>query len=128
MLGEAVHFIDFMQYMVGAAPVSVFAQSLHSPTADVIDSGTVVIHVRYADGSMGTMSYLSNGDKSLGRERIEVFCDTPWHVKQPQAKVWDPSMSDEEVLADVEARFRDEPEFSPMADYRARRAVDFGER
>jgi catechol-2,3-dioxygenase len=58
---------------------------------------------------------------------IEVFCDTPWHVKQPQARGWDPSMSDEEVLARVEADFKDEPEFRPMEDYRAERAKAFGE-
>ena len=58
---------------------------------------------------------------------IEVFCDTPWHVKQPQLRGWDPSMSDDEVLAAVTKEFEDEPEFSPMADYRAKRAIDFGE-
>lgn len=58
---------------------------------------------------------------------IEIFCDTPWHVQQPQAKGWDPSMSVEEVLADVEARFRDEPEFMAMDAYRAAQAEVFGE-
>jgi hypothetical protein len=36
-------------------------------------------------------------------------------------------MSDEEVLARVEADFKDEPEFRPMEDYRAERAKAFGE-
>lgn len=58
---------------------------------------------------------------------IEVFCDTPWHVKQPQAKRWDPSMSEEEVLAAIETEFRDEPEFMPMASYRTKQAELFGE-
>ena len=58
---------------------------------------------------------------------IEVFCDTPWHVKQPQLKVWDPTQSDEEVMAFVENKFRDAPEFGSMADYRAERARAFGE-
>jgi catechol-2,3-dioxygenase len=58
---------------------------------------------------------------------IEVFCDSPWHVKQPQGKVWDPTKSDDEILSDVEALFRDEPEFSPMAAYHEKRAADFGE-
>jgi catechol-2,3-dioxygenase len=58
---------------------------------------------------------------------IEVFCDTPWHVKQPQVKRWDPSQSADEVLADVEARFKDEPEFMPMEQYRAQQAAVFGE-
>lgn len=75
ILGEAVHFIDYMQYVVGAPPVKVFAQSLHSPSRDIIDADSVMINVQYADGSTGVMSYLSNGDKSFGRERIEVFGD-----------------------------------------------------
>lgn len=75
ILGEAVHFIDFMQFVIGAPPVKVFAQSVHSATGDIIDADNVTINVQYADGSIGTMSYLSNGDKSLGRERIEVFGD-----------------------------------------------------
>lgn len=75
ILGEAVHFIDFMQFMVDAAPKRVFTQSIHSPTGDVIDSDSVIINVQYEDGSIGAMSYLSGGDKSFGRERIEVFGD-----------------------------------------------------
>jgi catechol 2,3-dioxygenase len=58
---------------------------------------------------------------------IEIFCDTPWHVRQPQIKPWDPSLSDDEVMASVEERFRDEPEFMPMERYRAERAKEFGE-
>ena len=58
---------------------------------------------------------------------IEVFCDSPWHVKQPAGQGWDPSMSDDEVLADVEAKFRDDSEFRPMEDYRAAKAKEFGE-
>jgi catechol-2,3-dioxygenase len=58
---------------------------------------------------------------------LEVFCDTPWHVKQPQLRGWDPSLGDEEILEAVEKEFQNAPEFSPMADYRAKRAIDFGE-
>ena len=58
---------------------------------------------------------------------IEIFCDTPWHVPQPQVRPWDPSKSDEEVLASVEADFRDAPGFMPMEHYRAERAKAFGE-
>lgn len=58
---------------------------------------------------------------------VEVFCDTPWHVKQPQIGRWDPSLTSDEVLAAVEARYRDEPEFMPMEQYRQDRAKAFGE-
>lgn len=58
---------------------------------------------------------------------IEVFCDTPWHVAQPQVREWDPAQTDDEVLAMIEAEFSGEPEFMPMADYRERQAARFGE-
>lgn len=58
---------------------------------------------------------------------IEVFCDTPWHVKQPQAKTWDPTLSADEVLAWVESSFKDSEEFMPMEEYRQKQAVIFGE-
>lgn len=58
---------------------------------------------------------------------IEIFCDTPWHVPQPQLKGWEPSTSAEEVLASVEAKFASEPGFTPMAEYRSAQAKAFGE-
>ena len=58
---------------------------------------------------------------------IEIFCDTPWHVVQPQMKGWDPTESPEEILANVEASFRDEPKFQPMEAYQAEKAKQFGE-
>jgi catechol-2,3-dioxygenase len=53
---------------------------------------------------------------------IEIFCDTPWHVRQPQAKPWDMSMSDDEVRTWTRAEFEKEPEFGPIEDYYAARA------
>ena len=50
---------------------------------------------------------------------IEVFCDTPWHVAQPQGKPWDPSMSEEALLAWTEKEFGDEPGFGPIEDFYA---------
>ncbi len=75
ILGEAVHFIDFAQYLVDAVPQRVYAQSIHSATNDIIDGDTVTINVTYNDGSMSSIHYLSTGDTALGRERIEVYGD-----------------------------------------------------
>ncbi|NCG39031.1 MAG: hypothetical protein GWP48_16135 [Actinobacteria bacterium] len=58
---------------------------------------------------------------------VEIFCDTPWHVPQPQLQGWDPSKSPEEVLAYVEAQFANEPGFAPMEQYRSDQAKAFGE-
>jgi catechol 2,3-dioxygenase len=53
---------------------------------------------------------------------IEVFVDTPWHVRQPQAQPWDPGMSDDELEAWTRQQFQDDPEFGPIDEFYARRA------
>lgn len=53
---------------------------------------------------------------------VEVFCDTPWHVAQPQAKPWDPTLSDEELHEWTRAEYEGEPRFGPIdAFYAARK-------
>lgn len=58
---------------------------------------------------------------------IEVFCDTPWHVQQPQMKSWDPKLDPDQVLDYVRAEFENEPEFMPIEEYKAAQAATFGE-
>ena len=47
-------------------------------------------------------------------------------MQQPQIGGWDPTQTDDEVLAAVESQFSGEPEFRPMVEYRAERAAHFG--
>ena len=58
---------------------------------------------------------------------IEIFCDTPWHVRQPQVGPWDPSKSADDVLAGVKAHYEADETFTSMADYQAGQAKIFGE-
>ena len=51
-------------------PVSIHATTL-SPAAGVPD--TVTLTLTFRNGSIGTVSYFANGDKSLPKERVEVF-------------------------------------------------------
>ena len=59
---------------------------------------------------------------------IEVFCDTPWHVAQPQLKPWDPGQTNDEVAKATQAAFADQPGFRPFADYVGERTAHFAER
>lgn len=52
---------------------------------------------------------------------LEIFCDTPFHVKQPQAKKWDLSWSDGELLEWTKKEFGDDSEFGPIEEYYKRR-------
>ena len=71
IIGEVCHFVDFLTFMAGAAPIEVQAHSLANPGKYSNDN--VVCSLRFADGSQGTISYLANGDKSYSKERVEVF-------------------------------------------------------
>jgi polar amino acid transport system substrate-binding protein len=73
IVGEVCHFIDLMQYLIGALPVSVFAESISAKSGKMVDADSVFITLRFADGSNGTVAYLSEGDKALAKERVEIF-------------------------------------------------------
>jgi predicted dehydrogenase/threonine dehydrogenase-like Zn-dependent dehydrogenase len=71
IIGEACHFVDFLSFLVGDAPVEVQVHSLANPGQYSNDN--VIGSLRFANGSHGTISYLANGDKSYSKERVEVF-------------------------------------------------------
>ncbi|HEX6303820.1 MAG TPA: bi-domain-containing oxidoreductase [Anaerolineales bacterium] len=71
IIGEGCHFIDFLTYLVGSPPVSITAQAL--PDDGRYREDNVVMNFSFADGSIGTVSYLANGDKAYPKERVEVF-------------------------------------------------------
>lgn len=72
LLGEACHFIDFLIFLAGQPPISVAAQAL--PDDGEYRQDNFQVTLRFADGSLGTLTYLANGDRSLPKERLEVFC------------------------------------------------------
>ncbi len=71
ILGEVCHFLDFLCFLTGEAPVEVETRSLPNPGRYSNDN--VVCSLGFADGSQGTVSYLANGDRSYSKERIEIF-------------------------------------------------------
>jgi polar amino acid transport system substrate-binding protein len=73
IVGEVCHFIDFMQFLIGAPPVTVFAEAFSAQSDQTVDADSVFITIRFADGSNGSVAYLSEGDKGLAKERVEIF-------------------------------------------------------
>src|SRR5579863_6860412 len=71
ILGEVCHFVDFLCFLTNSSPVEVETCSLPNPGRYSNDN--IVCSLRFANGSLGTISYLANGDKSFSKERIEVF-------------------------------------------------------
>jgi predicted dehydrogenase/threonine dehydrogenase-like Zn-dependent dehydrogenase len=72
IIGEGCHFVDFITFLVGAAPLSVTAHAL--PDNGKYREDNVSMTCTFPDGSIGVVDYLANGDKSFPKERVEVFC------------------------------------------------------
>ena len=70
IVGEACHFVDLLRYLAGAAVTGVSGGRLkeNGPSPD-----NLTFTLQFADGSVGTVHYFANGDKSFPKERVEVF-------------------------------------------------------
>jgi predicted dehydrogenase/threonine dehydrogenase-like Zn-dependent dehydrogenase len=71
IIGEVCHFVDFLNFLTSQQPVSLYTRVLpnHGRYAD----DNLVMVLTFPDGTVGTISYAANGDKALGKERVEVF-------------------------------------------------------
>ncbi len=65
IIGEGCHFIDLMRFLSGAA-----IERWHVTGKGPLTSITLT----FADGSLGTLHYLTNGHPAFPKERVEVFC------------------------------------------------------
>ena len=73
VIGEACHFFDLLQMLIGAVPDRVFTQAAELNGSPIDDQ--MVITISFRDGSVGIVVYSSGGDRSFGKERIEIFGD-----------------------------------------------------
>jgi predicted dehydrogenase/threonine dehydrogenase-like Zn-dependent dehydrogenase len=71
IVGEVCHFIDLLAFLCDSLPASVSASAL--PTVGDYIEDNVSMTLTFEDGSIGTVSYFANGDRSLPKERLEVF-------------------------------------------------------
>lgn len=70
IIGEACHFIDYLTWLNGSLPVSVYATALPDAGSH---NDTVNITLNFANGSTGVVAYYANGPKSMPKEYIEAF-------------------------------------------------------
>jgi polar amino acid transport system substrate-binding protein len=73
IVGEVCHFVDFMTFLTGAPPTSVFAEAISAKSDKIVDADSVFITLKFADGSNGAIAYLAEGDRVLAKERVEIF-------------------------------------------------------
>lgn len=70
IIGEVCHFIDFLTWLCGSLPKHVHAVAIPDPYGL---NDTVNINLQFANGSIGSISYFSNGSKEMPKEYIEVY-------------------------------------------------------
>jgi len=105
IVGEACHFVDFLQFLTSEEPLDVFASSIGGNTGRFAVGDNVEITVRFSGGSLGTITYTALGSKTFSRERIETYCDESVAVledfrrleyvkgaKRKTAKLWNQDM------------------------------------
>jgi polar amino acid transport system substrate-binding protein len=73
IIGEMCHFIDLMQYFTNSEPIKVYAECVNTSNEKIKTDDNISVVVKFKNGSIGNLSYLANGDKSLPKELIEVF-------------------------------------------------------
>jgi len=70
IIGEVCHFVDFLTFLNGSLPEALSAAAI--PDAKNLED-TVSINLKFRNGSIGTISYFSNGSKRLFKEYLEVY-------------------------------------------------------
>jgi predicted dehydrogenase/threonine dehydrogenase-like Zn-dependent dehydrogenase len=68
IIGEGCHMVDLARSLAGHPIVSCSTNWIESPERD-----SAVITLRFADGSLATLSYLATGSQRYPKERLEVF-------------------------------------------------------
>jgi predicted dehydrogenase len=72
VVGEACHFIDLLRFLSGSAITATCARGTVQRGRGGGDP-SVSIGLDFADGSVGTVHYLTGGHASFPKERVEVF-------------------------------------------------------
>jgi predicted dehydrogenase len=75
IIGEGCHFIDTMSYLSNSQVESVYSMALNSNKELAIKNDNAMLNIKFQDGSIGTLSYLANGNKSFPKEQMSLFCE-----------------------------------------------------
>jgi len=70
IIGEACHFIDLAMHLADSKIISVSSETIND--ANNLNN-TVVINLKMENGSIASVNYFANGNKTVNKEYIEVF-------------------------------------------------------
>lgn len=74
-IGEACHIYDLFNALTGSEPVEVQARAIVPASGHWRRDDNFVATIRYADGSLCTLTYTSLGSKEFPKERFDIFVD-----------------------------------------------------
>ena len=75
-IGEACHIYDLFNFLTGTSKLDgINAYSVTPESKQWNQNDNFVATLKYADGSVCTLTYTALGDKSYPKERMEVFAD-----------------------------------------------------
>jgi len=75
IVGEACHFVDLARHLAGSKVLSFQVEKLRGAQRKGFPPDNVTITLRFEDGSVGNILYLTNGSRAYPKERVEVFVD-----------------------------------------------------
>jgi len=76
ILGEACHYIDFCRWIANSPITGIEAISVGPSDTTIVPEDNVAITLRFEDGSLASVLYLSNGARGFSRERCEIHSES----------------------------------------------------
>jgi len=75
LIGEACHFVDLLRHLAGSRIVDYSVTALSPSDSKDPAAESAMINLKFDDGSIGAIQYLTNGTNQYPKERLEVFVD-----------------------------------------------------
>jgi polar amino acid transport system substrate-binding protein len=73
-LGEGCHFVDSLAFLAGSPVTEVYAVG-HGPQERPVQAyDNLIVTLRFASGSVGSVVYVADGSPRVPKERVEGFC------------------------------------------------------
>ncbi len=73
ILGEVCHFVDTLCFLTDSLPARVYAEPITVPGSPDPHRDSVCVTLRMQNDSLCVIHYLTNGDPSVPKERIEAY-------------------------------------------------------
>jgi predicted dehydrogenase/threonine dehydrogenase-like Zn-dependent dehydrogenase len=75
VIAECCHFIDLFNFLLDSYSPDIYATSVAVNNSTTVTRDNIVLVLKYQNGSVSTLTYSALGNRSMERERIEVFGD-----------------------------------------------------